>query len=200
MPSALTTTSSREKTRIERRAEILAHTAAIVAERGYHGFGLQELATRCGLTKAGLLHHFPSKDQLLIAVLRDRDRQDEIAVNALAGLEGTSGDVVSRSAMIAAFHAIVARNATRPELVRLYAMLRAEALSPDHPAHDFFGAREAATLDLFEQMIAPHAASPRSVARQAMALMIGLELQWLREDLGFDLVAEWDCAITTLFP
>lgn len=190
--------TTRERLRLDRRTEILTQTSLILGERGYHGFGLQELAERCGLTKAGLLHHFHSKEELLVAVLRDRDRDDEVAVAGLAGL-GAPSEPPDHATMLIVFRMIVARNATRPELVRLYTMLRSEALSPSHPAHDFFRAREATIIDLFEQMIAPHAPAPRSKARLAVALMSGLELQWLRDDMGFDLVAEWDRAAAALF-
>ncbi|HSI19305.1 MAG TPA: helix-turn-helix domain-containing protein [Sphingomonas sp.] len=192
----------RDDVRAERRAAILEQATAIVGEHGYNGFGIQELAQRCGLTKAGLLHHFPSKEQLLIAVLRERDRQDEIAVAAFPGVvePGHGGDPAALSTILTSLRAIVSRNATRPEFVRLYAMLRAEALHPDHPAHAWFCNREAATLEMFTQMVARHVDRPRSVARQVIALMSGLELQWLRDGQRFDLVAEWDLGIAALLP
>jgi AcrR family transcriptional regulator len=193
-------TSTREQGRIERRRLILDQAATIVSERGYNGFGIQELASRCGLTKPGLLHHFPSKEELLIAVLRDRDRRDEIAVVAATqdAAEGVTGERPSLQRVAKTLHAIVARNSTQPELVRLYAMLRAEALNPQHPAHDYFNTREAAARDLFGQMVAPHVTDPPTVARQLMALMLGLEMQWLRDGQGFDLVEEWDRAVSAL--
>ena len=182
----------------DRRATILAEATAIVGERGYNGFGLQELAQRCDLTKAGLLHHFGSKEQLLIAVLRERDRQDEIAVSAVSGIVAEDSDDLAT--ILASLRAIVARNASRPEFVRLYAMLQAETLHPGHPAHAYFDRREAATLAMFAQMLAPHVAQPVSVARQVKALMVGLELQWLREGQAFDLVREWGRGIAVLLP
>lgn len=193
-------TSTREQGRIERRRLILEQAATIVSECGYHGFGLQELATRCGLTKPGLLHHFPSKEALLIAVLRDRDRRDEIAVVAAtrALTSAQSPSCPSLSGVRETLHAIVARNSAQPELVRLYAVLRAEALSPSHPAHDYFNAREAAARDLFAQMLSPHVADPPAAARHVMALMLGLEMQWLRDGLSFDLVEAWDGAVSAL--
>jgi AcrR family transcriptional regulator len=188
--------SMREQGRIERRRLILDQAITIVSERGYNGFGIQELATRCGLTKPGLLHHFPSKEELLIAVLRDRDRQDEIAV--VAATQARIGDPPSLPQVRNILHAIVARNSTQPELVRLYAILRAEALNPQHPAHDYFNNRETATRSMFAQMVAPHVADPPAVARQLMALMLGLEMQWLRDGLDFDLIEEWDRAVSSL--
>src|SRR4051794_14775999 len=60
-----------------KRERILEETLRIVSERGYHGFGIQELAERCGLTKPGLLHHFGSKDQLLITLLNEVEGRKE---------------------------------------------------------------------------------------------------------------------------
>ncbi|MDF0540872.1 TetR/AcrR family transcriptional regulator [Sphingobium sp. H39-3-25] len=193
-------TSTREQGRIERRRLILEQAATIVSECGYNGFGLQELAARCGLTKPGLLHHFPSKEALLVAVLRDRDRRDEIAVVAATRAHTSAGNPPgpSLSEVRETLHAIVARNGSQPELVRLYAVLRAEALSPSHPAHDYFNAREAAARDLFAQMLSPHVADPPAAARYVMALMLGLEMQWLRDGLSFDLVEAWDGAVSAL--
>jgi AcrR family transcriptional regulator len=194
-------TSTREQGRIERRRLILEQAATIVSECGYNGFGLQELAARCGLTKPGLLHHFPSKEALLIAVLRDRDRRDEIAVVAATRAHTSAQTLLScpsLSGVRETLHAIVSRNSTQPELVRLYAVLRAEALSPSHPAHDYFNAREAAARDLFAQMLSPHVADPPATARHLMALMLGLEMQWLRDGLSFDLIEAWDDAVSAL--
>ena len=68
-----------------RRAQLLAQTLRIVGERGYYGFGLQELADRCGLTKPGLLHHFGTKEQLLIAVLTEVDAERQAVLGAMFG-------------------------------------------------------------------------------------------------------------------
>jgi hypothetical protein len=40
---------------------------------------------------------------------------------------------------------------------------------------------------------------PRTLARQVMALMDGLQIQWLRDTGSTDLVAEWEFAAETLF-
>jgi AcrR family transcriptional regulator len=64
----------------------------IIGQRGYAGFGIQELAQRCQLTNAGLLYHFGSKDRLLIALLEDRDRRDAVAsIVGLAGQRNSRG-------------------------------------------------------------------------------------------------------------
>ncbi|WP_334666572.1 helix-turn-helix domain-containing protein, partial [Streptomyces cyaneofuscatus] len=60
----------------ERRAEIMRATLEVIAERGYRGATLGAVAERVGLTQQGLLHYFPTKEALLVAVLEDRDRWD----------------------------------------------------------------------------------------------------------------------------
>jgi AcrR family transcriptional regulator len=184
-----------------RRAQIIDEATRIIGQRGYHGFSIQELAQRCGLTNAGLLHYFASKDQLLIEVLRDRDTRDAEAVTSVVGLVHGGPHVdLPLDTLRNLFHAIVERNCTQPEIVRLYTVLKSEALDPSHPAHDYFLRREAASLDAFTQMVAPHVPQPRSAARLILAVIDGLEQQWLREGQAFDLVAEWDRAAAALLP
>ncbi|HEX7820580.1 MAG TPA: TetR/AcrR family transcriptional regulator [Sphingobium sp.] len=183
----------------ERRAHIFKEAMGIIGEQGYHAFGLNQLAKRCGLTNAGILYYFGSKEGLLIALLQDRDRQDEQAVSTVLNRFRTR-EPVSLALCRATLHAIVARNAEQPELVRLYTMLRAEALTTDHPAHHFFRNRETATIEMFRQMVAGHVADAFSTARQIEALMNGLEAQWLRQDCRFNLVAEWDKAAALIIP
>jgi AcrR family transcriptional regulator len=48
---------------------ILDQAAALFARRGFAKTSVQEIADAVGLSKAGLLHHFPSKDALHTAVL-----------------------------------------------------------------------------------------------------------------------------------
>jgi AcrR family transcriptional regulator len=48
---------------------ILDRAAALFARRGFAKTSVQELADAVGLSKAGLLHHFPSKEALHQAVL-----------------------------------------------------------------------------------------------------------------------------------
>ncbi|WP_097093718.1 TetR/AcrR family transcriptional regulator [Novosphingobium sp. Chol11] len=182
-----------------RREQILEAAARIVGEKGYHGFGIQELAKACGLSNAGLLHHFPSKDEVLIAVLRERDRRDADAVSLRLKIcePSDSGDL-SLEVLLRSLRAAVIQNSQQKDFVRLYAVLRAEALNRDHPAHRYFDEREAGALELFERLFRPFVSDPAAVARHLLALMHGLELQWLREEFAFDLVAEWDRQILQL--
>lgn len=194
---------SRSQTRAQaapRRDQILDETLRIVGERGYHGFGIQELAARCGLTKPGLLHHFGTKEQLLIALLNDRDARHEAELGELflEGFDAAASAIAQRDMFRQAFLAIVERSLAQPELIRLQVVLRAEAINPAHPAHAYFAAREEASLKRLSMRVAAFSAHPRSTARQILAMMAGLYEQWLREGEGFDLMSEWDRALAIL--
>lgn len=52
---------------------ILDRAAALFARRGFAKTSVQDVAAAVGLSKAGLLHHFPSKDALHEAVLAQAD-------------------------------------------------------------------------------------------------------------------------------
>lgn len=195
----------RKRTRHEpdiRREMILKEAANVIGERGYNGFTIQELAQRCKLTNGGLLYHFGSKEQLLVSLLQDRDRRDKEAVRAMVGLlpPSKARAAVPMETVHKLLRAIVERNSTQPEFVRLFTMLQSEALNLLHPASTYFRERDAATLKSFTQMVAPHVAHPSSTARQIRALMCGLEEQWIRANQSFDLVAEWDRGIALLLP
>lgn len=50
-------------------SEILESAAGLIAGRGIEGASLAQIAAAVGYSKAGLLHHFPSKQALVDAVL-----------------------------------------------------------------------------------------------------------------------------------
>ena len=62
-----------KKTRANGRASrkaILEAALDVFAERGYRGTSLTEIATRVGMTQPGLLHHFGTKADLHLEVVR----------------------------------------------------------------------------------------------------------------------------------
>src|SRR5690554_6439305 len=65
----------REQTLL-RRTRILEAASEVFGEKGYVKGSLADIAERVGITHAGVLHHFGSKDQLLLAVLAHRDATD----------------------------------------------------------------------------------------------------------------------------
>lgn len=161
-----------------KREEILQAAIVLFGEVGFHAASLRELASRVGMSHPGLLHHFPTKVALLEAVLDHRDTVDQ------ADLED---DLARGTDYVDALVRLVERNALRRHVVELFTALAAEATSPDHPAHEFFVRRyEWAVARTGEQLARRARAGalrdgvdPQAAARQIVALMDGLQVQWL---------------------
>ena len=170
-----------------RREDIITTAVAVYAETGYHGSSLREIARRVGITHAGLLYYFPTKESLLAAVLERRDARDSeregLAVppgrEALAHLVGLAG-----------------YNVHHPGIVDVYARLAAEAVAADHPAHDYFErhyrmARDHAVAS-FRELAARgelrDGVDPELAGLNLVALMDGLQVQWLSNPGAVDLV------------
>jgi AcrR family transcriptional regulator len=184
------------------RQRILDEAIRLIGRSGYHGFTIQELAQRCDLTNGGLLYYFGSKELLLIAVLEERDRRAAAAIPASLNLarETPESGGYTQPAVLEIFAAIVQRSVAEPEILRLITVLQSEALDREHPAHDYFQKREARVLAEFANIVAGHADHPQSAARKLLALIMGLEQQWLRADQEFDLAAEFVQAVDLLLP
>ena len=189
----------------ERLRQITAVSAALIAECGYWGLSMQDVADRCGLTVPGVLRHVGSKSGLLIAVLAHRDLQDARSLREQLGVgedevpdewsEGGPDGVDLRQLCLATMR----RNAEQPEIVRLFAVLEVEALTPSHPAHDYFVKRQRQALAAFTNLAKAGSDHPETLARQIMAMMDGLQIQWLRAPETIDLVREWESAAALLF-
>ncbi|MTE23939.1 TetR/AcrR family transcriptional regulator [Microbacterium sp. ZXX196] len=157
---------------IAKREEILTTALDVIATHGYRGASVRQIADAVGLSQAGLLHYFGSKDELFTAVLRKRDEVDTVAYqdDPLDGLLR-----------------VVAHNATVPGLVRLYTQLSAEAADPDHPAHPYFAERfrrltelSAAALRRGQEDGTIRAdLDPDRAAAALIAAADGLQTQWL---------------------
>ena len=182
--------------RHDRREFILDEAMRVIGAQGYRGFSINDLAKRCGLSTAGLLHYFTTKEGLLVALLEHRDQRDRDAI--VEGLTLGADRTLSHAEALRVLRAIVVRNAEQPQLTRLYAVLRTEALMPDHPAHAYFRHREKATLARFEEIAACVGGDAGVIGMQIQAMMYGLQLQWLRDDGGFDLASAWDQVATKL--
>jgi AcrR family transcriptional regulator len=161
-----------------RREQIIDEAIRILGQRGYHGFTVQDLAERCGLSNAGLLYHFPSKEQLFVAVVQELEqRQIKALAPLIAVIQRDECTGVPLTAVIDLLDTMVSGGGTEPELARLYAVLQSESLDEEHLAHESFRTRESAVLDLFSKLVAPYVAEPHSTARQLLALSDGLRLQ-----------------------
>ena len=57
------------------REQILAVARSLIETRSYLGFSFQDVADAIGIRKASLYHHFPTKEALGIAVIRQATQQ-----------------------------------------------------------------------------------------------------------------------------
>lgn len=172
-----------------RRQEILAAAFQVFSTSGYRAGSLRDVADKVGLSQAGLLHHFPSKEALLEALLTLRDEESV----KLAGAGQGTGTEVLRGLV-----ALTRYNTTIPGLVSLYCILSAEATDPSHPAHAYFLRRYIWVRGLLEEAFTEverlgrlrPGVVPAAAARQLIALMDGLQVQWLLDSRSVDMPAE----------
>lgn len=60
-----------------RRAAVLEAARRLFSRQGFKGASLAAIAQEAGLTDAGLLYHFPTKNHLLLAVIAEGDREQD---------------------------------------------------------------------------------------------------------------------------
>lgn len=162
---------------LRRREEIVTAGLAVFSSSGFHGSSLRDVARRAGLSQAGLLHHFPSKERLLQAVL---NRRDDIARGQLGEPVPDGLDLIRRLVTLPAI------TRTR-ELVQLHVITSAEAAVAGHPLRAHVRLRQASVLDMVRQAFEGAAARGEvrrdvdcaGTARTLVALMDGLQVQWL---------------------
>ena len=58
-----------------RRAQIVAVATALIAQHGFHNVTIQQIADACGIVKTAVIRHFPTKPDILVAVLETRDAE-----------------------------------------------------------------------------------------------------------------------------
>jgi AcrR family transcriptional regulator len=112
------------------RTRILHAAVAEFAASGYRGASIGAIARRAGISQSGLLHHFPSKELLLAAVI-DVRTADHLAEYVAAKAEDP--ELGFMTGMVR----LMRRGARELDLTRLFVVVVAEATSPDHPAHEW---------------------------------------------------------------
>jgi AcrR family transcriptional regulator len=158
----------------DRRQRILLAAEKLLARNGWRTTTLAQIAREAGVSAAGLLHHFESKEQLLHAVLDARDADD----NAHAD---RSGDLIEEIGRVAE------RFDRVPELVGTFTVLLVENILPDAPLHDRLLKRYRDALEIVADLIRRGQRSGQyrtdfdaaTKAAEILAFINGMETSWL---------------------
>ena len=166
-----------------KREEILDRAVEAFGKTGYHATSMREIAAACNLSQAGLLHHFPNKESLLLAIvdMRENRQFDSRPVEQLPP-QGSTERYLRQ----------VAVNQEQESLTRLWANLVGEATDPSHPTHEYFKQRYRKSRANFENVLAQmhNRETPnredKLKAQLFIAMWDGLQNQWLIDE-NFDM-------------
>lgn len=180
---------------VAKREEILERTLEVIAREGYRGASVKELAEAVGLTQAGLLYYFGSKEELFAAILRKRD---EMTMRAFPFTPDSARESLLET---------IRYNAGVPGLVELFSQMAAAATDVEHPAHEYFAQHG----EGFQRVVAAHVTlrrergeyggdiDPLVLARVFQAAVDGMQLQWLL-DPTVDMAAAVEALFALLEP
>ena len=163
-----------------KRERILREAVALFGGRGYSGTSLADIAAAADISKAGLLHHFSSKEELFIKVLERWDSE------SLAGSAGPE-DALDPWVLLDNWLLLMERHIRRRDLVAIYSATAPSVLDVSHPAHHWMVEHLVRAITRFAEAfergkeagtVRPEMPSV-AVARSLTALSDGLRLQWL---------------------
>ncbi|GLP74450.1 TetR family transcriptional regulator [Mycobacterium antarcticum] len=158
----------------DRKVRILEVAERLLARNGWRNTSLAQIARDAGVSPAGLLHHYESKEALLNAVLDARDDDDDQHADR-------TGDLVTEICKVAE------RFDRAPELVGTFTVLLIENIQPDAPLHDRLVRRQQAAVDIVAELIgrAQRAGvyrpdfDPAIKSVEILAFVNGMETAWL---------------------
>ncbi|MHA6523242.1 TetR/AcrR family transcriptional regulator [Tessaracoccus sp. G1721] len=170
---------------VAKREEILTAALDSFVEKGYDRTSVREIARSVGLSQAGLLHYFSSKEELFLQVLSRRDK------------DSVTEDAVEGSHTVERLMQAVVRNTRQAGLVALFVAMSGESVHSSGEARQFFEERyrwllEDIRVDVarMQEAGAVTAAMPaEAIASLLVAAVDGLQIQWLLNPDGVDMVA-----------
>lgn len=174
-------TTAQEQSSAARRAEILRTAAELFGRHGYRGTSIAAVARGVGLTDAGVLYHFRTKEELLLGVLEEHGREVEEGLER-AGLEGIDLLRLVREWGVGM--------EARPEISSLLILITTEHLTADSPTRRFVQASYDRIRGRYVEAFAAAAArgdlradlDPDQEASALVAHMDGIRLQWFLSD------------------
>ena len=181
------------------RKRILNAALVALADNGPHDDVYGEVSRAVGVSRDAVRDAFPAEHDLLLAVL---DLRDTRAEEFMAGPDDPGVD------QLRGVVKLIEHNATTPGLVALHWRLSAEATVPGHPAHAYYAERYeaviAGTAEIFQRMAdkgeLADGLEPTAAARALIAVLDGVQLQWLINPAHVDMAAVVRNHVATLLP
>lgn len=157
------------KSEIAPKDQLFSTAATLFYRQGYRATGVDNIAAESGIGKMTLYRHYPSKDDLIVAYLRDSDRI------FWSGFETITGDAPAPRAKLEAFFVSLQGYVMSDACYGCpFLNAAAEYPDPDHPAHRVAVAHKQKVRARFEQLAAEGGATrPAELAGALVLLMDG---------------------------
>lgn len=174
---------------LARREAILDAAVDLLAEVGYHGMSLRDVARHVGISHPGVIYHFPSKEALLMSVVQRYETQVGFDLDNLEKLDALP--------VLDTLLEVTSRLNENPMIIEVECMMIVEASSEIHPAHDHYMRRSERLLSVLKrvwsrlQQDGKVAATedPTHLAEIHAAVYNGIMIHWLY-DREFDAAEE----------
>lgn len=191
---------------VRKRQEILDRSLDVIAQRGFGETILRDIADAVNLSQAGVLHYFPSSEDLYLQIVDARERRRMETTLRQVGDSGVIRIVDGAPAigpedpdsaiytLISIFLRNIHHAQQTPGLIELFVRMQALASSPSNPAYEYFRRRTDIIHASFEPFVAEvnrrgllmRDWDPGKAISIIVAMADGLELQWVR-DHGIDI-------------
>ncbi|WP_296180857.1 TetR/AcrR family transcriptional regulator [uncultured Mobiluncus sp.] len=164
---------------LARREAILDAAVDLLAEVGYHGMSLRDVARHVGISHPGVIYHFPSKEVLLMSVVQRYETQLGFDLDSLEKLDALP--------VLDTLLEVTSRLNENPMIIEVECMMMVEASSEIHPAHDHYMRRSERLLTLLKRVWSrlqqdgkvSATEDPAHLAEIQAAVYNGIMIHWL---------------------
>lgn len=164
---------------LARREAILDAAVDLLAEVGYHGMSLRDVARHVGISHPGVIYHFPSKEALLMSVVQRYETQVGFDLDNLEKLDALP--------VLDTLLEVTSRLNENPMIIEVECMMMVEASSEIHPAHDHYMRRSERLLSVLKRVWSrlqqdgkvAAAEDPTHLAEIHAAVYNGIMIHWL---------------------
>ncbi|MFV8167334.1 TetR/AcrR family transcriptional regulator [Mycobacterium sp. 134] len=176
-----------------KRAEIKAAALAVLERDGEAGASMRVIAKEAGISLAGLMHYFPTRDVLLTELQRDGDEQFQQWYRD-SGTDIDPGEVLAQA---------MVDKAAKPGSGTVYLSLAAAAaIDPSHPAAEYLRERyerirAVIANDVRRRQTAgtvPAHVDAEFAAAALISAADGIQIQWMSDpsiDMGAHVRRVW---------